>query len=174
MARRPPPWEPEYCEFFAARQRALMRTAYTILGSWQSAEDAVQNTLSIVYVRSTRIHDGSRDAYARRVLVNQCMASFRSVRNETVTDELPDRGFSHDETDRLDLARALPLLSMRDRVVLTLRFLDDLSVQEVAAVLDVPTGTVKSQTSRALRRLEVLLGESAVSEPEATPSKDIR
>jgi RNA polymerase sigma-70 factor (sigma-E family) len=174
MTRRPPTWEPEYCAFFAARQRALMRTAYTILGSWQSAEDVVQNTLSIVYVHWTRIHEGSRDAYARRVLVNQCMASFRSVRNETVTDELPDRGISHDETDRLDLARALPLLGMRDRVVLTLRFLDDLPVQEVAAVLDVPTGTVKSQTSRALRRLAVLLGESAESEPEAIPSKDTR
>jgi RNA polymerase sigma-70 factor (sigma-E family) len=174
MVRRPPPWEPEFCEFFAARQRALMRTAYTILGSWQSAEDVVQNTFSTVYVHWTRIHHGSRDAYARRVLINQCMTSFRSVRNETVTDELPDRGFSHDETDRLDLARALPHLSMRDRTVLTLRFLDDLSVQEVAAVLDVPTGTVKSQTSRALRRLQALLGESAMPESETTPSKDTR
>jgi DNA-directed RNA polymerase specialized sigma24 family protein len=88
-----------------------MRTAYTILGSWQSAEDAVQNTFSTMYVHWPRIHDGSRDAYARRVLVNACMASFRSVRNETVTDEPPDRGVSHDATERLDLARALQLLN---------------------------------------------------------------
>jgi len=153
----PPAWENAYCEFFAARQRAFMRTAYTILGSWQSAEDAVQTTFSSMYVHWPRIHDGSRDAYARRVLVNACMASFRSVRNETVTDEPPDRGVSHDATERLDLARALQLLNARDRVVLTLRFLDDLSVHDVAAILDLPTGTVKSQTSRALKRLQALM-----------------
>lgn len=157
MKGHPPAWENAYCEFFSARQRAFMRTAYTILGSWQSAEDAVQTTFSTMYVHWPRIHDGSRDAYARRVLVNACMASFRSVRNETVTDEPPDRGVSHDATERLDLARALQLLNARDRVVLTLRFLDDLSVHDVAAILDLPTGTVKSQTSRALKRLQALM-----------------
>jgi RNA polymerase sigma factor (sigma-70 family) len=141
-----------------------MRTAFTILGNWQSAEDAVQSTFSTMYVHWPRIQDGSRDAYARRVLVNQCMASFRSVRNETVTAEPPDRGVCNDTTDRLDLADALHRLSPRDRVVLTLRFLDDLSVHEVASVLDLPTGTVKSQTSRALRRLELLM--AAVPTPK--------
>lgn len=166
MGRRPV-WEDAYCEFFVARQRAFMRTAYTILGSWQSAEDVVQTTLSTMYVHWPRIQDGSRDAYARRVLVNACMATFRSVRNETVTDTPPDRGVSHEAADRLDLARALQLLNTRDRVVLTLRYLDDLSVHDVAAILDVPIGTVKSQTSRALKRLEGLM-------TTATESKDSR
>ena len=157
MKRRPPAWEEAYCDFFVARQRSFMRTAYTILGSWQSAEDAVQSTFSTMYVHWPRIQDGSRDAYARRVLVNQCMSSFRSVRNETVTAEPPDRGVSVDTTERLDLLSALRHLSARDRVVLTLRFLDDLSVHQVASVLDLPTGTVKSQTSRALKRLEQLM-----------------
>ena len=167
MRGRPPDWEDAYCEFFVARQRAFMRTAYTILGSWQSAEDAVQSTFSAMYVHWPRIQDGSRDAYARRVLVNNCMATFRSVRNETVTDEPPDRGVSHDATARLDLVRALQLLNARDRVVLTLRFLDDLSVHDVAAILDLPSGTVKSQTSRALKRLEALM-------TTATESKESR
>jgi DNA-directed RNA polymerase specialized sigma24 family protein len=48
-----------------------------------------------------------------------------------------------------------------------LRYLDDLSVHDVAAILDVPTGTVKSQTSRALKRLEGLM-------TTATESKDPR
>jgi DNA-directed RNA polymerase specialized sigma24 family protein len=52
---RAPSWEPEYAEFFVARQRALMRTAYAILGSWAAAEDATQTTMTQMYVHWPRV-----------------------------------------------------------------------------------------------------------------------
>ena len=48
---RTPRWEPAYCEYFAARQRSFMRTAYAMLGSWSAAEDATQQTFTTLYVR---------------------------------------------------------------------------------------------------------------------------
>jgi RNA polymerase sigma-70 factor (sigma-E family) len=155
---REPAWESAYCDFFHARQRGYMRTSYAILGSWAAAEDATQTTFTQLYVHWPRIRSETRDAYARRVLVNTCLAAARSRRRELAVDEVPDRPSepaSYD--DRLDLVDALRALPPRDRAVLALRFLDDLSVAAVAEVLRLPEGTVKSQTSRALERLQTLL-----------------
>ena len=61
-----PRWEPAYCEFFAARQRSFMRTAYAMLGSWAAAEDAVQQTFTALYARWPRIAGDPRKASAWR------------------------------------------------------------------------------------------------------------
>jgi DNA-directed RNA polymerase specialized sigma24 family protein len=138
---RAPAWEQEYCEYFAARQRSFMRAAYAMLGSWPAAEDAVQSTFTALYVRWPRITGDGPDAYARRVLVNTCIDISRRRRRELVTDRLPDRA------------------------VVALRYLEDLSVRDVAVALDLPEGTVKSRSSRALARLEQLLAHSTEEAP---------
>lgn len=155
---RAPRWEPAYCTFFEARQRAFMRTAYAMLGSWAAAEDATQQTFTALYARWPRISPDKLDAYARRVLVNTCFAVYRQRGREVPVDQVPDDGrLGEDHDERLALLTALGGLSARDRAVLALRFLDDLPVAEVAEILDLPEGTVKSQTSRALARLQTAL-----------------
>lgn len=155
---RGPRWEPAYCAFFAARQRSFMRTAYAMLGSWPAAEDATQQTFTALYARWPRVSSERIDAYARRVLVNNCIAVYRTRGREVLRDEVPDPGPSDPDHDqRIVLLAALAGLSTRDRAVLALRYLEDLSVVEVARVLGLPEGTVKSQTSRALARLQTLM-----------------
>ncbi|WP_109509956.1 SigE family RNA polymerase sigma factor [Nocardioides speluncae] len=160
MGSRAPTWEATYCEFFVSRERPFMRTAYAILGSWAQAEDETQQTFSTLYVYWPRIRDGGHDAYARRVLVNRCLSNLRKRRHETLTDEVPDQPVTEvtDLADSLDLRRAMQALKPRDRVLITLRYLDDLPVAAVAEILRVPEGTVKSQTSRAVARLRRDLG----------------
>ena len=81
-----------------------------------------------------------------------------------VVDDVPERpATAADPGDRLDLAAALAGLSTTDRAVLALRFLDDLPVADVAAVLRMPEGTVKSRTSRALARLHTVLTDQETS-----------
>ncbi|GAB2755428.1 SigE family RNA polymerase sigma factor [Terrabacter koreensis] len=159
MGRRPV-WEGDYCDYFEARQRAFMRIAYAILGSWASAEDVVQATFTRLYVHWSRIHDETRDAYARRALVNACYTAARRAAREPLVAEVPDRGV--DPRDGVDpqLMAALAQLSAKHRAVVVLRYLEDLSVAEVARVLDLPEGTVKSQAARALSRLETVLTSS--------------
>jgi RNA polymerase sigma-70 factor (sigma-E family) len=154
---RAPRWEPAYCEFFEARRRSLLRTAYAMLGSWPAAEDATQQTFVVLYARWPSISPAKVDAYARRVLVNTCFAVYRQRGREVPVDALPDVALREDHDERLALVTALGELSARDRAVLALRFLDDLPVAEVAEILAMPEGTVKSRTSRALERLQTAL-----------------
>ena len=151
---RAPRWEPAYCEFFAARQRSFLRTAYAMLGTWSAAEDATQQTFVALYARWPRISPDKVDAYARRVLVNTCFAVYRRRGREVLVDHVPDRGATEEHEERLALLTALGQLDARDRAVLALRFLEDLPVVDVAQILDLPEGTVKSRTSRALARLQ--------------------
>ena len=161
---RTPAWEAEYVEYVLARQRSFLRTAYAMLGSWPAAEDAAQSTFTALYANWPRIRSINTDAYGRRVLVNTCITAIRKRAREVVTDRVPERE-SADDLSAVELMDALARLPVRDRAVLALRYLEDLSVRDVAAACDVPEGTVKSQTSRALARLEELL-----SAPE--PSTD--
>jgi len=153
---RTPAWEAEYVEYFEARQRSFMRTAYGMLGSWPLAEDAVQATLTALYVHWPRIRKGNPDAYGRRALVNTCISMSTKRRREVSTDRVPERSTDGGE-DVVDLMDALARLPVRDRAVLTLRYLEDLTVKDVAVALGVAEGTVKSQSSRALTRLSELI-----------------
>ena len=156
---RTPAWEAAYRDYFVARQRSLMRTAYAILGSWPAAEDAVQTAFTQLYVHWPRIQPGAVDTYARRTVVHTCFRMAKQKGREPATERLPDRPVDGPETglDRLDLMEALAGLPLKARAVVALRFLDDLPVAEVALVLGLPEGTVKSQTARALDRLQAVL-----------------
>jgi RNA polymerase sigma-70 factor (sigma-E family) len=161
--------EREFGEYFAARGPALRRTAWLIVRDWHLAEDVLQGAFAKLYVAWGRIREDSRDAYARRVVVNEALSMLRRAKPEDPTDRLPDRPAHTLDAPALDLDRALDLLPGRHRAVVALRFVDDLSVAEVARVLEVAEGTVKSQTARALDTLRQHLPELA---PELVPQFD--
>lgn len=144
--------EREFTDFYLASAVALRRTAYVVVRDWDLAEDLVQQAMAKLYVAWPRVRTGTLMAYARRTVVNECLSHARRHRPETPTDTLPDHPVDQPESAP-DLARALTLLPARQRAIVALRFLDDLSVTEVANVLGIAEGTVKSQTSRALGTL---------------------
>ena len=155
---RVPAWEAAYCEFFVTRRRRLLGIAYAILGSWPTAEDATQTAFVKLYLHWPKIHPAAMDAYARRTVVTTSIRSAQTRAREPLTDSIADSAAREVDVDvRIDLMRDLAELSPRDRAVLALRYLEDLSVAEVAEMLSVAEGTVKSSPARALDRLQTVL-----------------
>ena len=144
--------EREFTDFYAGSAAALRRTAYVVVRDWDLAEDLVQQAMAKLYVAWPRVRTETRMAYARRTVVNECLSHTRRHRPEIATDTVPDHPVDPPEPGP-DLAGALTVLPARQRAIVALRFLDDLSVAEVAELLGIAEGTVKSQTSRALETL---------------------
>jgi RNA polymerase sigma-70 factor (sigma-E family) len=144
-------------EFVAGRGAALQRTARLLTGDWALAEDLLQTALTRAYPRWNRIVRDDPEAYVRKVLVNTWSSWWRRKwRGERPTDQLPDQAGADDYGDadrRQAVHRALAGLPPRQRAVVVLRFHEDMSEAQVAALLGVSVGTVKSQTAKALTRL---------------------
>lgn len=153
--------EAEYGDFALSAWPRLYRTAVMIVGDRQLAEDLVQSALAKTYVAWPRLREPDKAlAYTRRAMVNVARDWFRkrSWTNESTADlAAHDRtsGGDHaaDLVDRVTIDELLRTLPLGQRSVVALRFLEDLPVQETADLLNVTTGTVKSQTAAALATL---------------------
>jgi RNA polymerase sigma-70 factor (sigma-E family) len=160
-----PDHEREYVEYVTARLPGLRRLAFLLCGDAHRGDDLVQQAITNLYVHWRRIRSVSNlEAYVRRMLVRAYLTEKRMSWSSRVrlVDEPPERpavapGGGVEE--RAVLHAALAKVPPRQRAVLVLRFLYDLPVDEVAALLDCSPGTVKSQTSHGLANLRRLLDD---------------
>jgi RNA polymerase sigma-70 factor (sigma-E family) len=157
-----PDLQAEFVAFVRAHQHLLMRSAYLICGDYHMAEDLLQGALVKLALRWRQIRDGDPAAFLRTVVYRDAVSWWRRVRRERLTSAPPvtyGPDGADDTSTRLVLVDALGRLTPRQRAVLVLRFLDDLTEVRTAEVLGVTVGTVKSQTNAALRRLRELAPE---------------
>jgi RNA polymerase sigma-70 factor (sigma-E family) len=156
----------EFVEFAEVMFPRLRRTAFLLCGDWHTAEDLAQTALAKMFVawREIRRHDGVH-AYANRTLVTYLAHRRLKRTGELLTGRFPDRpaAAAAPET-RMVVLDALATLPPRARAVVVLRYWADLSVEQVADVLNCSTGNVKSLSARALPRLRAVLDE-ALAEP---------
>lgn len=151
---------PGFHDFVAARSVALARTAYLLTGDHHAAEDLVQEALSRVVLRwSSVVAKGDPEPYVRRILYTVHVSRWRRLRAHPVAHPprpAPDE--AEHATWRVALGAALDRLTPKQRAVLVLRFYEDLTERQAAAVLGVSVSTVKSQTAQALLRLRAVGG----------------
>lgn len=162
-------------DFVVARSGSLLRTAYLLTQDSHLAEDLLQTSLAKAWRSWGRV-EAYPEAYVRKILVNTYATWWRRRWNaEDPTADLPERQHDNEPTgDSYDVQAALTRLPKRQRAVIVLRFFEDLSVAETARVLECSTGTVKSQTSKALARLRVDPRMSEVVERDDTEEGSAR
>src|SRR5215469_14342469 len=147
--------------FLTERADRLMRTAVLLSGSREAGQDLLQAALERL-LRHWRTLDGDPEGYLRRTLYNLAADGFRRQGRLQRKLALLRAGAQApvDPTAEVDLrdalVRILLQLPPRQRAVLVLRYWEQLTEAEIAAVLGWPEGTVKSAASRGLRRLREL------------------
>lgn len=151
----------EFTAYVAARSSALLRLAYVLTGNRGDAEDLVQVALTKAYVAWPRIQsEYAVDSYVRTCLVRAHFAGRRRRQLSLVrlgvvdpTDRRSDAALAAVD-DRDHLWQALRSLPPRQRTVIVLKYFEDLDEASIASLMKCSRGTVKSQTSKALKTLQ--------------------
>ena len=146
---------------------SVYRTARTILGNEADAQDATQDAFVAAWRHLPRLREPDRfDAWLGRIVVNECRQTLRhrgTVREIAMPENASDRHFLTNAAlgdpgttaiDAVSFDRAFDRLSIDDRAILALHHGDGRGLAEVASILGIPTGTVKSRLLRARRALE--------------------
>jgi RNA polymerase sigma-70 factor (sigma-E family) len=158
---------------YAAHHREALRVAYLLTGDADLAEDAVAEAFLRVY-RAWRAGGVEHPrAYLRRAVVNEVHSRFRRFaveRREAARQRGDARGaLAVDESvvESEAMLAALRRLPARQRTAIVLRYYADATEAEIAEVMGIAPGTVKSATHRGMAMLRRLLEQPAVQEPAA-------
>lgn len=161
-------------ELVLIHQSMLYNVAYRLLGDSDAASDATQDAVISAFKAIHGFRGGSLKGWLLRIVTNRCYDELRSRRchptshiddNPLEADRLPffvaDAESLEDQVDRRRLSqllrRAILRLPPHQRVVVVLSDLQGLSYQEIADVLHISRGTVKSRLSRARASLRDIL-----------------
>jgi RNA polymerase sigma-70 factor (sigma-E family) len=148
-----------FAEVVGARQASLVRLAYALCGDWATAEDCVAAALTRVWPAWRRGRVRDLDPYLRRAVLNEVASWHRWRFRERArlgrvplpVDAVPgpEEGAAGDDWIR----RRVLGLPLPQRQVVVLRYLEDRSEAEIADLLGVAVGTVKSRLHRAMMGL---------------------
>ena len=158
-------------EIVRARMDAVFRLTYAILGDEADARDAAQETFVTAWRQLGSLRDPDRfDAWFQRIAVNAARMTHRARRRRGVREipssriagvaSLPSTA-SHAERDARTLDVALGHLELDQRTILALHHLEGRPIAELAEILSIPVGTVKSRLHAARKALQAAIDAEA-------------
>jgi RNA polymerase sigma-70 factor (sigma-E family) len=146
-----------FADAITDHHRDLARFAYRLCGNRSQAEDVVAEAYARVWPQWRRGRVESVRPYLMRTIANEVYSQHRRTvlrrREEGPPPRPVDDPFEGQVDERDALWTALARLPQRQRVVVVLRIVEDLSEEQTASMLGVPPGTVKSRLARALATL---------------------
>lgn len=159
-ARRARGDDDAFSDAVAQHHRALARFAFRLCGDRTQAEDLVAEAFARVWPHWLRGRVDDLAPYLTRTVANLAYARHRRrtvERTIVLPSAPPPAGFEDRVDERDELWAALDRLPARQRVVVVLRVVEDLSEDDTAAMLGIPRGTVKSRLARGLDALRAIV-----------------
>ena len=153
----------DFEQFYKATVGRLLGQLFLVTGDLHVAEEIVQEAFTRASMRWSQLRDYDvPEAWVRRVAMNLAVDRARRLRRQAraILNLEPPPAVPAVSVETLALVEALRALPVRQRQAIVLHYLADLPIQEIAQVLAVPSGTVKSLLARGRRGLAAKLGES--------------
>ena len=152
--------DPGFDDRYEALRQLAYRAAYRLLGVRATALDVADETMARAYSRWRSV-SGHAEAWVVRVATNMALDAGRQMQRARHRGQVLIDSPSPDPylEQRLDLQTALRQLPRRQREVVALRFLGDMSERDTAAALGLQVGTVKSHAARGLAHLRLIMEE---------------
>lgn len=148
----------EFEELFDSFFSTAQRVAYRVVGDAQVAEDLAAEAFVRLYVRWGRLrNDPGRTGWVLKVTANLAVDTLRRQAHPLPPMPDPTPGPEDAQVLHMALSQALLLLPRRQRAVVVLRYLADLTEEEVALALGISVGSVKTHRHRAVARLRQTL-----------------
>ncbi len=136
---------------------SLYRISKSILKNDTDCEDAVQEAIAIGFSKLGTLR---QDAYAKtwltRILIHECYGLLKK-REKTISILAEPDNADYSHSDYSELYDALSTLKKELRLTLVLYYIEGYSIQEIAKIIRIPTGTVKSRLSRARKALRCIM-----------------
>ncbi|UWP87554.1 SigE family RNA polymerase sigma factor [Dactylosporangium fulvum] len=156
-------------EFLAARLPALTRYSTALAGDPDTGADVLQDVLVKAQPRWARIAAADEpEAYVRRMVINELISTRRRflarLRRERAHVPEPVADGTEQRADRDALVQLIRALPTRQRIVIVLRYFEDMADADIAALLGCSPVTVRSQASRALATLRGIAAPSLLEE----------
>jgi RNA polymerase sigma-70 factor (ECF subfamily) len=167
----------DFDEFYASSAARLVRHGYALTGDMSEAQDLAQEAFARAWQRWPTVREcDSPEAWVRRVTTNLAASRWRRIRvarafaGRTAEQHAPEVS-----TDTVALVSGLRTLPERQRTVLVLHYMCDLTVDQIAAELGCPSGSVKSWLSRgraALAAAVQIVEPDQAAEPDQATEPD--
>ncbi|MDF2053172.1 sigma-70 family RNA polymerase sigma factor (plasmid) [Priestia megaterium] len=157
--------EKAFQELIELEKNKLFRIAYLYVKNEADALDIVQDTIYKAFISIKRLKDPSYfSTWISRILINTCLDFIK--KNSRVMPIGIVNKKSHYESlpleDKLDLVEAIERLEIQYKTVIIFRYYKDLSIKQIAEILECPEGTVKTRLHRAVHQLKLDLKEECL------------
>lgn len=145
----------DFAGFLDQHLPMLLRFGTALAGNPHDGADLVQTACEKVYRRWDSIEDGHQLPYLKATMANARISNWRKRRREWLSDALPEAPVADDHpVEHEPLWTAVRTLPRAQRAVIVLRYVEDHTEAEIAELLGIARGTVKSHASRALAHLQ--------------------
>lgn len=138
------------------------RLAYSYVHNDDDAADIVQNGAYKAIKNSSSLKEESYAAtWLYRIMLNETFTFFKQRKIESI-DSVTEEPGSEDSYEDIDLKRALEKLPEEERMIVELKYFEELKLEEIAAIMDENVNTIKSRLYRSIRKLKIQLEDDWV------------
>lgn len=138
----------------------MYKIAYSYFKNEQDALEAIQET---VYRAYNNLHKLKQQQYFKtwllRILINYCIDENKRMKKSTMLVETADISQEVDINDKLELNQAISKLNSKYKTIIILKYFEDLTINDIAFIMEKPVGTIKTWLNKALSELRIILRE---------------